>query len=152
MKKSHVGLVLLIVTVILFQASLPFASEEKIVDKTISKITYLEVYNKFIKTNPDITSIQREKLKQNREQWWKETYKDKWIRWIGEVKDVRSEGKEIIIDIRIGSSMSDLRLKVSPSSSEKSIELDKGSQITFIGRLNQQTGSSNLELLDVIVE
>lgn len=121
--------------------------------KVVSEITWSEVRNKFIKKDSDLTSAQKDKLERDRKNWWNESYRSKWVRWKGSVQNVRSGGGSVSIDMGEGSWGSDIILQVDPAARDKAAELNKGSYVTFVGRMNEQPGSiAAMELLEVTIE
>ena len=120
--------------------------------KVVSEITWTEVHKKFIKKDSDLTSAQKEKLERDRKTWWND-YRGKWVKWQGSVRNVPSGGTTIYIDMGEGSWMQDIILNLAPEAKEKAIELSKSSYITFVGRMEEQPGTTfPMDLKDVTIE
>ncbi|MGO9118665.1 MAG: hypothetical protein ACLQPD_13800 [Desulfomonilaceae bacterium] len=121
--------------------------------KAVSEIPWSEVHKKFIRKDHDLTSAQKDKLEKDRKQWWND-YKGKWVRWKGSVQNVPSGGAAVYIDMGEGSwVMQDIILRVAPESREKALGLNKDSYITFVGRMDEQPGTTlPMELHEVIIE
>jgi hypothetical protein len=118
----------------------------------VSQITWSEVHSKFVKTDTDLTSAQREKLEKDRKQWWQD-YRGKWVRWRGSVNNVSSGGSKVKIDMGEGSWGSDLVLVVTPDSKERAAGLNKDSYVTFVGRMGEQPGGlTAMELQEATIE
>jgi len=120
--------------------------------KPVSPFTWSEVHSKFIKTDTDLTSAQRDKLEKDRKQWWQD-YRGKWVRWRGSVNNVSSGGSKVKIDMGEGSWGSDIVLIVTPDSKERAAGLNKDSYVTFVGRMGEQPGGlTAMELQEATIE